>query len=97
LNNKTLPKTHVVELINDLLRNRTKTSSPTGWKQLVNALKGHNIPRELIGNSERWKYINSPQDRMKKAAPLQPTSHRRRKTALTWEFDWKSRISMFYL
>src|SRR6218665_2444878 len=31
--NKTLPETHVVDLINDLLRKRT--SSPNGWKQLA--------------------------------------------------------------
>src|SRR6218665_1985424 len=73
---------HGVDLINDLLRKRT--SSPNGWKQLATALKGHSIPRELIGNSERWRYINKPQRKTKAVTPLRPTSHT--KTGLAWEF-----------
>src|SRR6218665_3546149 len=71
--NKTLPETHAVDLINDLLRKRT--SSPNGWKQLATALKGHCIPRELIGNSERWRYINNSQRKTKAAIPLRPMNH----------------------
>ena len=50
LKNTTIPKTHAVDLVNDLLRKRTSTPSPSGWKQLANALKDYNIPHELIGN-----------------------------------------------
>src|SRR6218665_665249 len=81
LKNKTLPETHAIDLINDLLRK--KTSSPNGWKQLATALKGHGIPRELVGNSERWRYINSPHGKTKATTPLWPTSHT--KTGLAWE------------
>src|SRR6218665_2051595 len=80
--NKTLHETHAVDLINDLLRKRT--SSPNGWQQLATALKGHSIPRELIGNSERWRYINKSQRKTKAATPLRPMSHT--KTGLAWEF-----------
>ena len=62
LKNATVPKTHVVDLVNDLLRKRTTASPPTGWMQLADALKDSNIPRELIGNQDRWKYINGPLD-----------------------------------
>src|SRR6218665_3938340 len=79
--NKTLPETHAIDLINDLLRKRT--SSPNGWKQLATALKGHGIPRELIGNSERWRYINSTHRKTTAVTPSRPTSHT--KTALVWE------------
>src|SRR6218665_3524486 len=48
-----LPKTHVVDLVNDLSRKRTMTPAPAGWKQLANALKKYNIPRELVGNKDR--------------------------------------------
>jgi len=41
LKTTTLPKTHVVDLINDLLRKRTSTPSPTGWMQLADALKDY--------------------------------------------------------
>ena len=67
LKNKTIPKTHVVDLLNDLLRKRTSTPSPSGWKQLANALKDYNIPHELIGNEDRWNYINAPQDESSQA------------------------------
>jgi len=79
--NKTLPETHAIDLINDLLRKRT--SSPNGWKQLATALKGHGIPRELIGNSERWRYINSTHRKTTAVTPSRPTKHT--KTALVWE------------
>src|SRR6218665_3292048 len=79
--NKTLPETHAVDLINDLLRKRT--SSPNGWQQITTALKGHSIPRELIGNSERWRYKNKPQKKTKATTPLRPKSHT--KTGLAWE------------
>src|SRR6218665_1842384 len=69
-----------VDLINDLLLKRT--SSPNEWKQPTTALKGHSIPRELIGNSERWRYINKPQKKTKATTPLRPTSHT--KTGLAW-------------
>jgi hypothetical protein len=62
LKNAAVPKTHVVDLVNDLLRKRTTASPPTGWMQLADAVKDSNIPRELIGNQDRWKYISGPFD-----------------------------------
>ena len=59
LKNTVIPQTHAVDLINDLLRKRTSSSLPTGWRLLADALKDSNIPHELIGNQDRWKYIST--------------------------------------
>src|SRR5688572_29331600 len=82
LKNTTIPKTHAVDLVNDLLRKRTSTSSPSGWKQLANALKDYNIPHELIGNEERWKYINSLHDESFAVGPIR---RQRKRQRLDWE------------
>ena len=58
MKNTTIPKTHAVDLVNDLLRKRT-SSLPTGLRQLADLLKDSNIPHELIGNKDRWAYINA--------------------------------------
>ena len=70
LRNTTIPKTHVVDLVNDLLRKRTSTPSPFGWKPLADALKDYNIPHELIGNDDRWKYINASHDKNFAVTPI---------------------------
>ena len=62
LKSKVMPKTHAIDLLNDFVRKRTTAAAPTGWKQLADVLKEHNIPRELIGNDNRWDYINSSQE-----------------------------------
>ena len=71
LKDATIPKTHMVDLVNDLMRKRTTTSAPTGWRLLAEALKDSNIPRELIGNQERWSYIN---DSTQDSTPVTPKS-----------------------
>ncbi len=50
--------THLVDLINDALRKR-KNFNPRGWKEFNSALSKLNIPQDLIGNPERWKYQQS--------------------------------------
>jgi len=83
LKTTTIPKTHIVDLVNDLLRKRTSTPSPTGWKQLADALKDYNIPRELIGNEDRWKYIN---DSHEESTPVTSSRRRRRQRK---QFNWE--------
>ena len=51
------PKSHAIDLLNDLVRKRVSTSAPMAWKQLADVLKEQNVPQELIGNDDRWKYI----------------------------------------
>jgi hypothetical protein len=82
LKNTTIPKTHAVDLVNDLLRKRTSSSPPAGWKHLAEALKDTNIPRELIGNQDRWKYINDTIEDTHSFSP--PTKHATHQQPSTW-------------
>jgi len=84
LKNTTIPKTHVVDLVNDLLRKRASSSIPSGWRQLAEALKDSNIPHELIGNQDRWQYINGPSE---ESSPVTPSRKRRKHQSLT---NWLS-------
>ena len=82
LKNTTIPKTHVVDLVNDLLRKRASTSVPTGWKHLADELKESNIPHELIGNQDRWIYINGSAE---ETPPVTPSGRRRKfQTLKNW-------------
>jgi hypothetical protein len=85
LKNTTLPKTHAVDLINDLLRKRTTTSKPTGWKQLADILKDDNIPHELIGNEDRWEYISGKPSESKTYSPSRVTIRRKKRKQFAWE------------
>jgi len=91
LKNTVVPKSHAIDLLNDLVRKRVSTPAPTGWKQLADVLKEQNVPRELIGNDDRWKYINSSQEEGRAVTPTRGThitsSQKRRsqRKKFTWE------------
>lgn len=53
-----IPSTHIVDLVNDLVRHR-KTVKPNGREALARQLSDTNIPRELVGNEERWRTITN--------------------------------------
>ena len=44
---------NITDLLNDVMRRR-KRPLPAGWKEFAKELREANIPRELIGNKERW-------------------------------------------
>ena len=48
--------THIVDLINDVLRKR-KSFHPRGWEIFARALATLHPPQELIGNEDRWRYM----------------------------------------
>ena len=52
-----LPKTHIHDLVQDVLRKR-KTLVPQGWQTFAQALKESNTPQDLVGNPDRWKWMN---------------------------------------
>jgi hypothetical protein len=52
------PGTNVSDLINDVLRNR-KTFQPQGWNVFAEGLHDMNVPMDLVGNQERWKYMQT--------------------------------------
>ena len=56
VNSVEYPNTNVINLVNDVLRNR-KTFVPNGWKIFCKALGKLNVPQDLIGNKLRWNYM----------------------------------------
>ena len=58
--------THIHDLVQDVLRKR-KNHIPKGWETFAKALKESNIPKDLVGNEERWQWMH--QD----AAPIEAT------------------------
>ena len=64
---------HVIDLINDALRQRKKVSRPTGWRVLSSHLLKRNVPRELVGNREWLKAAStSSSSSYEKATPSRP-------------------------
>lgn len=49
--------THIQDLVQDVLRKR-KNHIPRGWQTFAKALKESNIPQDLIGNQDRWDWMN---------------------------------------
>ncbi|KAF4530427.1 hypothetical protein B566_EDAN015258 [Ephemera danica] len=56
--NKSLQGSNIIDLLNDVLRNR-EHGSPVEWEQFARVLASLNIPREFIHNEQRWAYIQS--------------------------------------
>ena len=93
VNSQTVNGSNGVDLINDLLRMRKTVKPPHGWDTLAATLKQSNIPKEVIGNSDRWSWIErarkeprlTPHRKSNKSSPKTrrntiPSSHR-----LRWE------------
>ena len=56
--NVPVPGSNIVDLVNDALR-KQKSFQPVGWKMFARGLKDVNAPMDLIGNPERWTYIQT--------------------------------------
>lgn len=66
LDDKTIDKSNVVDLVDDLVRDRkTIKPPPKGWDELADVLTKTNIPKALIGNSTRRHSLM--QDRLSRA------------------------------
>ena len=56
-----LPKTNIVDLMHDVVRQRrSRSSPPPGWREFSEGLREANVPRELIGNRDRWHFMQEP-------------------------------------
>ena len=58
--------------MNDVLR-KGKYFNPQGWETFGEALREANVPQDLIGHEDRWKYINqtkrTPRSRKRQQSP----------------------------
>lgn len=51
------PSTNIVDLVHDFSRFRKSMNPPAGYLAFARALKTQNVPRETIGNRERWRLL----------------------------------------
>ena len=56
--NVPVPGSYIVDLVNDALRKR-KSFQPVGWKTFARGLKDVNAPMDLVGNPDRWIYMQT--------------------------------------
>ena len=70
---ETVHESNVVELVNDVLSKR-KYFNPQGWETFGEALREANVPQDLIGHEDRWRYITqtnkrTPRSRKRQQSP----------------------------
>lgn len=58
---KLIKRSNLTDLVNDVLRKRRRPD-PLGWEVFANALRQVNVAQELIGNPNRWHYIQRSPD-----------------------------------
>ena len=88
---ETVRGSNVVELVNDVLRKR-KYFNPQGWETFGEC--STNVPQNLIGHEDRWKYITqtkrtpTSRKRQQSPSPIRPyspkTPRHRRKEVKNW-------------
>ena len=52
-----IPKSNIVDLIDDVLQTKTTETPPVGYEALAAALKAAETPRHLISNAARWNFM----------------------------------------
>ena len=77
VDDKTITQSNIVDLVNDLVRDR-KTTPPKGWNELSNVLTKSNVPKALIANSIRRQSLT--QNRLSR---IDQPSRRKAKEAYT--------------
>ena len=53
---ETVQGSNVVDLVNDVLRKRNYFN-PQGWETFGEALRETNVPQDLIGHEDHWRFI----------------------------------------
>ena len=56
-----IPNTHIHDLVQDVLR-KCKTHVLVGWLTFARALRESNIPQDLVGNLDRWQWMNQEEE-----------------------------------
>ena len=88
-NGKSVPGTNILDIVNDLVRERkTMPHAPRGWYDVLMSLKDTNVPREAIGNESRWKAVSTPEN--VPSPPRKSRIPRRRTLSITRIPRWLS-------
>lgn len=59
IENVLVPQSNIIDLFNDVLRNRKHSTHPVGGVEFYNFLKASNVPNEYIANHKRRAYISN--------------------------------------
>ena len=69
---ETVQGSKVVDLVNDVLR-KGEYFNPQGWETFGEALREANVPQDLIGHEDRWRYVSqtkrTPRSRKRQHTP----------------------------
>ena len=82
-NGKEVRGSNMLDLVNDILRNRRKTSTPQGWEYFARGLAHMNIPNELIQNINRRRIVQQYKQATSDLKPLTAKATRNNE-----EEDW---------
>lgn len=87
-NGSKVPGSNLVDLVNDFVRER-KNSQPIGWDVFAKSLKEANIPAELVGNKERWRWMQEATRETPPPTPHKPQTPtgRRRPKKKVWRWS----------
>ena len=70
--NKPIPGSHVVDLVNDMLRHR-KGFEPVGWSVFARGLARMNAPENLVRNPQRQSAIRAFKTKVREVTPDSPS------------------------
>ena len=70
--NKPITGSHVVDLVNDMLRHR-KGFEPVGWSVFARGLARMNVPENIVRNPQRQSAIREFKTRVREETPESPT------------------------
>ena len=70
--NKPITGSHVVDLVNDILRHRTGFE-PVGWSVFARGLAQMNVPENIVRNPQRQSAIREFKTRVREETPESPT------------------------
>ena len=78
---KIVPKSDVIQLINDFSRDRKKNCTPKGANQFGKLLKRANAPRSIIGSKKRYREFVDPQNEPRSPSPSPQKNRTQRHSA----------------
>jgi len=76
INEQKIVGANIVDLLSDAVRKRRNVQPAIGWEQFRDYLRTLNVPREWIGNSERYLKTPQPSTTRRQASPLSSTPRR---------------------
>lgn len=57
----TVPQSHIIDLVRDMMSERTTVEDPVGWETFALALKRSNVPKGFIGHKGRKRWMQQQQ------------------------------------